>query len=117
MINKFNSKIVSTALLFASQAATVYAQALPGNLPPVNTTNSIDIPRIIENIMNFGVALLVALAAIFILWAAYMYLTAGAIEDNLTKAKQYMLYAIIAIFVALIAKAIPIVVKGLFPGA
>ena len=64
--------------------------------------------------MNFGVALLVALAAFLSFGRPICTLTAGAIEDNLTKAKHYMLYAIIAIFVALIAKAIPIVVKGLF---
>ena len=118
MFNKFNSKITLTTFLLASQIATVSAAVDSlGNVVPIVTSNALDIPAIFDRLMNWGVALLVALAALFILWAAYMYLTAGAVEGNMDKAKHYMLYAVIAIFIAFLAKAIPIVVKTLIaPG-
>lgn len=115
MFNKFNSKVISTALLLVSQVPAAYATH-QGGLEHVGTTTAVNIPLIVENVMNFGVALLIAIAALFILWAAYMYLTAGAIEGNMDKAKHYILYAVVAIFIALIAKALPLLVKSFFPG-
>ncbi|HZX00873.1 MAG TPA: hypothetical protein VFE87_00530 [Candidatus Paceibacterota bacterium] len=112
MINKFKSKITSTALLLASQVATVSAQG-PGGVTPIATSGTINIPGIVNSIMNWGFGLLVVLAALFMLWAAYMYLTAGAIEGNLDKAKHYILYAVIAIVVGFIAKGIVTVITGL----
>lgn len=119
MFNKFKSKITLTGLLLASQIATVSATHVtghvvnPGGITPISTPTNPNIPNIIEAIMNWGFGLLIALAALFVLWAAYMYLTAGAIEGNLDKAKQYIFYAVIAIVIGFIARGLVTVITGL----
>lgn len=46
------------------------------------------------------------IAAIFIVLAAYKYLTAGGAEDKVKSAKQMLIYAVIAIIIALISTAV-----------
>jgi hypothetical protein len=103
MTNKLGLKITSTALLFASWIATTMAAA--GNVAPVAVPTTVDIPGTANRVMDWGFGVLIILAALFILYAAFMYLTAQAIEGNLAKAKNYILYAIIAIVVAFVARA------------
>lgn len=47
-----------------------------------------------------------AVAIIFILYAAFLYLTAAGNDERLASAKRALLYAIIAIFIAVLAPAI-----------
>ena len=54
--------------------------------------------------------LMIAVVLMFII-AGVMYLTAGAKPDNAKKAKSMMLYAILGLVVALVAKLIPSVVR------
>jgi len=56
------------------------------------------------------------IAAIFIILAAFSYLTAGGDEEKLKSAKQKVIYAIVAIVVALLAQSIRWVVSS-FLGA
>lgn len=117
MLNKFKSKITLTGLLLVSQIATVGATSHnvtnPGGITPVIVPTNPNIPNIVNAILNWGFGLLIALAALFVLWAAYMYLTAGAIEGNLDKAKQYIFYAVIAIVIGFIARGLVTVITGL----
>ncbi|MEK7635830.1 MAG: hypothetical protein AAB405_01940 [Patescibacteria group bacterium] len=54
------------------------------------------------------------LAGIFILAAAFTYLTAQGDPEKVGKAKSQIIYAIVAIVVALIALSIPAIVKSVF---
>ncbi len=58
---------------------------------------------------------LVVLAIIFILIAAFKYLTSGGSEENVHAAGQMLIYAAVAIAVALLARGIPLIV-GTFVG-
>ena len=52
----------------------------------------------------------------FLIWAAFLYLTAGGIEDNVTKAKKYIIYALIAAAVALLSTVIDDITRNLLKG-
>lgn len=57
-----------------------------------------------------------AVATFFILFAAFTYLTAGGDEAKLGKAKSTLIYAVIAIVVALIALSLTNIVSGFITG-
>jgi succinate-acetate transporter protein len=64
----------------------------------------------------FGFFWIVAVA--MLLWAAFLFLSAGDNEEKVTKAKKILLYAVIAAAVALLANGInPIVTNILNSGA
>ena len=116
MFNKLKSKITLTGLLLASQVAVVSAEhpasSATGWVKPVHVETGVDIPATINTIINWGFGLLIASAGLFILWAAFLYLTGGAVEDNVKKAKQFILYALIAIAVGFLSRGLVNIVQG-----
>lgn len=62
--------------------------------------------RIINQLIDYFFTLLLVLAVVFILWAAFKYLTAGGDEEKVGKAHQMLLWAVIAIAVALLAQGV-----------
>ena len=65
-----------------------------------------DIVDIIENIANWVFAILLALALLFILMAAWQFLSSGGDPMRVEKARNNLLYAVIGIAVALLARGI-----------
>ncbi|MDP3948664.1 MAG: hypothetical protein Q8Q17_01805 [bacterium] len=55
--------------------------------------------------------LLIILAVIFILWAAYLYLTSAGDEEKIKKANHQLLYAAIAVIVAILSRGLPVLVS------
>lgn len=58
----------------------------------------------------FGI--LLVLAVIFLLYAAFLYLTSGGEEEKTKKAKNFLLYAIIAIVIAVLSRGIIALVRS-----
>jgi uncharacterized membrane protein len=67
-------------------------------------------------IFSWAFYFLIALAVIFVLVAAFKYLTAGGDPEKVKAAGSTLLYAAVAIGVALLARAVPLVI-GSFLGA
>ncbi len=112
MISKLKSKLASIALgLTLSPIGTAGAQT--GGVTPVVPPTTINIPALVDRIMNWAFGLLIVLAAAFIFFAAYLYLTAGTQPDNQAKAKQYIIYAVIATVVGFVARGLGSIVIGL----
>jgi hypothetical protein len=57
--------------------------------------------------------IILAIAVIFILVGAFMFVTAGGSPEKTMMARNYLIYAAIGIIVALIAKAIPAIAKSI----
>jgi hypothetical protein len=62
---------------------------------------------------GWAFAFLVVIAILFILWAAFNYLTAQGDPEKVGKANQALLFSAVAIAVAILAKAIPALVGSL----
>lgn len=79
--------------------------------PSVSIKSVEDILEIADTVVEWAFAFFFALAAFFILWAAYEYLTAGGAEAKLTSAKNKLVYAAVGIGIALVARSIVTVVQ------
>lgn len=79
----------------------------------VKSAGPLQIAEILRRISNWLFGLLILLAGLFIMWAAYKYLMAGADPEAAKDAKKIIIYAIIAIVIAALSKGIVLIVLQL----
>jgi len=99
------------AVVFAATSApfATLAQGAPA-LPPAPATNAEGILGLLCKLAGWGFAFLVVLAILFILFAAFNYLTAQGDPEKVGKANQALLFSAVAIAVAVLARAVPALV-------
>lgn len=68
---------------------------------------------IINRVIDWFFTLLLVLAVVFILWAAFKYLTAGGDEEKVGSAHKILLWAVVAIAVALLSQGLVFIVQQL----
>jgi TRAP-type C4-dicarboxylate transport system permease small subunit len=66
--------------------------------------------KILQPIFNLVFWLLIVLAALFVIWSAFNYLTANGEPEKISQANRRIVYAGIAVAVAVLARAIPTVI-------
>jgi hypothetical protein len=110
--------LVIPALAFAQVSAPPSGGGVAGtsNTPTTNITSLQSVLQLFCVVFGWAFYFLIIVAVIFILFAAFKYLTAGGDPENVKKAGSMLLYAAVAIGVALLAKAIPAII-GTFLGA
>jgi hypothetical protein len=110
-IKMFGPAIASLAL-----PVIVMAQEQPPAVPDTSITSLGSVLNLLCVVFGWAFWFLVILAVIFVVVAAFRYLAAAGNPENVGKAGSTLLYAAVAIAVALLAKAVPFVV-GTFLGA
>ena len=112
-------KILLTTYYFLLTTSSAFAQftvppSLPGPgaqvVPGPATTRLL---TILNRLTNWALVFLIAISVAFIVYAAYLYLTAAGDADKAKDASRVILYAVIAIAVGLMAKVIIAIVQGL----
>ncbi len=106
------NKIIAAALLLSPLAAFAQVTSPPGAV----VTSIGDVMRIVETAVNWAFSLILILAVLFIFYSAWLYMTAGGDPETVTKAKKNLLYAVIGIVIALLARSIIALVRN-FLGA
>lgn len=76
------------------------------NSSGVSTGGSVDLYQIIGNVINIVLGFLGVLLLLYILYAGFLWMTAGGNEDNIEKAKGYIKNAIIGLVIIILAFAI-----------
>src|SRR5579871_1737417 len=71
---------------------------------------------IICTIINWIFWIFIILTIIFVLYAAFVYLTSGGNSEGVSRAGNMLLYAAVAVVVALIAKGLPLIVSTFIGG-
>ena len=88
-----------------------------GEIPDSPLSSPINSPAevvtTLDTISGWLFTIFFALAVVFLVYAAFVYLTAGGNETRVGSAKNILIYAIVAIVVALVAGGIPLFVAGL----
>jgi len=77
---------------------------------PTNVSGLVDV---IRNVVKWVYVIFFIIAVLFILFAAFTYLTAGGDSEKVAKAKNQIIYAAVAIAVALLAVGVELIVKDL----
>lgn len=121
-MNKFKQFALKLAAPIIALAAPLLAAAQVQSAPisaPSNINNINQITGgagIICVIINWIFWLLIVLTIIFVLYAAFLYLTAAGEPEKVKEASHTLLYAAVAVIVALIAKGLPLIVSGFIGG-
>lgn len=105
---------VAALSLVPMLAAAQFSQT-PPNAPVVGNTYG-GVIDIFKTISGWMLGILIALAVIFLIYAAFLYLTSGGEQESLTRAKNFLVYALIAIGVGLLARGLVILAGTLFAG-
>lgn len=106
------SKFVAGVTVLTAVAAPVVAFAQP-SLVDYSITDFTKIANFGNKIGSWMLGILLVLGVIFVIYAAFLYLTSGGDEGKVGKAKSYIIYAIIAIIVGVLAKTIIGLAQGL----
>ncbi len=122
-LSKFLSSLALTA--FATSLPLVAAAQncvpVPGGIPCPNQTvfaNGVGgIRDFIGVIANWLFVILLIVAVLYIILAAYKYLFSGGNDEAVAAAHKMLLYAVVAIAVAFLAKGIVFVVQQLVTGS
>lgn len=86
----------------------------PGIEPP--TWGEVDIMIILDRIFDWLFVILLVVAAIFIVLAAYMFVTAQGDADKVKTARDFVLYALIGVLVAFVARGLIYLVDSIVRG-
>jgi hypothetical protein len=115
---EFSPSIIALAL-----PVLAFAQSLPTPTAPTQTsvpqgqiTSLQGVLQTLCTVFAWAFYFLIVVAVIFVIVAAFKYLTAAGDPEKVKSAGATLLYAAIAIGVALLARAVPLVV-GSFLGA
>ncbi len=107
------SKLLFTVLPVLS---VVMFPALAGaqttEVPAAIITDVTDVYTILNNVLNIVYTIFFIIAAFFIILAAFQYLTAQGDPEKTKTAKNMIIYAIVAIVVALLAVSVRGVVEN-----
>jgi hypothetical protein len=117
------AKEFSPSIIALLLPAMAFAQNMPlpvapvtTNVPQGNITSMQSVLQMLCTVFAWAFYFLIVLAVIFIIIAAFKYLTAAGDPEKVKSAGTMLIYTVVAIVVALLARAIPLVI-GSFLGA
>ena len=85
-----------------------------GITAPTIQATAVDVGVIINNITSWVSGLLIAVAVLFVIYAAYLYLTSAGDAEKVKAASNYILYAVIAVVVALASRGLIALGRAVF---
>lgn len=109
-MKKFSTKAIFLTTVGVILPVLAFAQ---GGVTPITPPQDVNVVSLIDRVVNFAFGLLIIIAGVMIFYAAYLYLFAGQTPDNTKKAKSLIIYALVAIVVAFLAKGLVTIVRGL----
>ncbi len=83
------------------------------NVALANATGTINVMDVLNRVVNWTFTFLLAFAVISILYSAFLFLTAGGDPEKINKAKSQLMYSVVAIAIALVAKGVVFIVKDI----
>ncbi len=106
--------------VFKNHAASVLGilalfAASPAYALTINSVQDIN-DKILCKIFAWMFTFLIVISAIMGLVGAYFFMTSGGDSEKVDKAKKTLIYAVIGVMVALVAKAFPGLISSIFGG-
>jgi hypothetical protein len=101
-------------LLAAAQGTQPVRPGTVGVLPSPNVTTVSGVFTVLCQVLGWFFILFIILAVVFVIVAAFKYLTAGGDAEKVGTANHMLIYAVVAVVVAVIARAIPVIIANFF---
>jgi len=101
------------AILLISALTIPYLASAQGGINRVQPKPSVNLVTIIDAVLGWAFGLLIVLAALFIIYAAFLFLTGGGSETSTEKAKKLIIYAVVAIIVGFLSRGLVLIVRQL----
>lgn len=95
--------LISGLLLTTILAIPVMISATPIN---PGTAPTLDTIRVLNNVVNWLFYILLIIAALFLIIAAFQFITASGDPDKVKTARNFVLFAIIGVLVAFAARGL-----------
>lgn len=93
-------------------APLALAGTFTGSLPPVSISTIGGFAQLLCTVAGWLFVFLIILSVIFIILAAFNYLTASGDPEKVKTASHQLIYAVVAIVVAVLARAVPLIVTS-----
>lgn len=98
-------KVLFASVLISLLTLPVLVAALPTSAPTIIESQD-DLMNLIDRIGNIIFSILLAVAAIFLIVAGFFFVTSGGSPENITKARQMLINALIGVGIALGARGL-----------
>ena len=98
-------------IIIPMMGVMVNAQEAPLTTPPIADLAGVE--SLLTEILGWINTFFYIIASIFILFAAFQYLTAAGDEEKVKKAKNMLIYAVIAIAIALFAGGLDVLIENI----
>lgn len=100
-----------TSVMFLSFVSLVFA-ALPTDVVQLPDVDKTGLFKIVDNAANVIFTALLILAAVFVLLAAFQFITGGGNPEALEQARGKLIWAFVGIAIALLAKGLPSIIQS-----
>lgn len=99
--------------LFSIAALMLAFPVLAIESAPDNVNTIEDVISIINTAVNWLFTLILAIAVIMLLWAAFLWMTSAGDEEKTGNARKTLIYALVGVAIAIIAKGLVSVIEQL----
>jgi hypothetical protein len=112
-MKKFLTSVILISLLAVpavnvlAQSNTTGQQTVPENL---------DMIQVLNNIVDWLFTILLVVAALFIIIAAFYFITASGNPETVAKARNFVLYALVGVAVAVAARGLVALIQRIVGG-
>ena len=96
--------LLAVPVLTLAQSQTAPDPALPGQ--PAADSPRVDVMRSLDNIINWLFGILLVVAVLFLMLAAYFFVTSQGDAEKVKTARNFVLYALIGVAVAIAARGL-----------
>jgi len=100
--------IISSLLIVAISLA----QAQEPDIPEIN----VNIWELLDRALNWFFGIAIIIAAIMLVYAGFNYVTAGGNDEKIKTATKTLIFALIGVVLALLAKGIPVLIQEFLQG-
>lgn len=96
--------------------ATFFSNIAYAQTPPT-VTNSQQLGGVLCNVTNWMIYILIAVSILYIVYAAFLYVTGGDDAEKISSARKTITWAAVGVAVALLAASVPTLVSGITGGS
>lgn len=109
-MKKVLASLILATLLAVPIVGLAYEEA------PIIISEPGELEELIDTVIDWVFTIVMGLAILFIILAAFFYITAAGNPETIGKGKTMLIYALVGIAVALLARGLPLLIRAFLEG-